>query len=182
MSIDNPGDFYLAENFGEENNDDRPVTILGNMLFRKAIDILNITRTISDLLPEEEDGPTTRDLMMQNVTAIPGKIKAAQAVDIYSLKMENAVIIKVNIMELRDQIWACETMHDIDKQYTKVLTDELITFKAIFINWIKNFDKSIDLPDTWRIFNDPASFPPPKDDKSPGEEGYNGSDDADDDD
>ena len=165
MSIDNPGDFYQAENFGEEKNDNQPGSIYGNQLFRKAIDILNITRTISDLLPEDEEetsGTSTKDLMMQNVMAIPGKIKGAMAVDIYSIKMENAVIIKVNMMELKDQIWVCEEVHDADKQYTQVLTDEIAAFKTIFINWIKSFDKMNDVPDSWHIFNDPASFPEDK--------------------
>jgi len=161
MSIDNPGNFYLAENFGHENNDNEPGNIYGNQLFRKAIDILNITRTISDLLPEKEEalGTTTKNLMMQNATVIPGKIKGAIAMDIYSIKMENAVIIKVNILELKSQIWICEEVLDADKEYTAVLADEIVAFKVIFINWIKSFNKMNDLPDDWHIFNDPSSFP-----------------------
>ncbi len=162
MSIDNPGDFFRAENFGQQNNDDEVVTILGNLLFSKSIDILNLCLAICDLLPEEEDGISTKSLIMQNATAIPAKIKGAMAMDIYHIRMENAVIIKVNFMELKDQIWVCREMHGVDPEYTEVFAKELRCFKALFIRWIQNFDKIKDLPDSWRIFNDPASFPEDK--------------------
>ena len=51
---------------------------------------------------------------MQNATVMPGKIKASLAVDVFSLMMENAVIIKVNMMELNNQLWACEHIENIE--------------------------------------------------------------------
>ena len=163
MSIDNPGNFLDADNFSDNNNKSdswKPVKINGNALFKKAIDILNITKTIGDLLPDDADNfASTKNLMMQNATIIPGKIKAALAVDVYSLMMENAVIIKVNMMELKDQLWACEYIENIEVKYLKVLEQEIDVFKKIFVAWVTSFDKASDLPDEWHLFNDPASFP-----------------------
>jgi hypothetical protein len=161
MSIDNPGRFFDAEDFDRDDEDKlKPVNIYGQELFKKAIDILNITTTITDLLPEQPDERAgTADLMLENAYKIPAKIKGAMGMEYYSLMMENAVIIKVNVMELNAQIWACEEMHGIEKKYTQVLENEIAAFKELFIQWIKAFDKTNDLPDGWHLFNDPSTFP-----------------------
>jgi hypothetical protein len=162
MSIDNPGNFFDAENFPKDDseNSDERIKILGNMLFKKSIDILNITQTIGDLLADDEDGTAAADLMMENALKIMVKVKSALPVDnVYSLVMENAVIIKINAKELLIQLWACEAIHGLDKSYVTVLKEEIIRFKAIFIRWVQSFDKESDLPDDWYLFNDPNSFP-----------------------
>ena len=97
---------------------------------------------------------------MHNALMVPSLIKGAMAVDdTYSHVMENAVIIKVNIMELRDQLWACENLEEIEVKYLDVLEKEIDTFKGIFIQWVSCFDKSSDLPDEWHLFNNPGDFP-----------------------
>ncbi len=160
MSINNPGNFFHAEDFdGDEEDRLKPVNIYGQELFRKAIDILNVATTIGDLLPEDENLPSTKSLMLENAMKVPVKIKGAMAMEVYSLMMESAVIIKVNIMELKAQLWACEELHGIEEQYINVLKNEIVLFKEIFIRWIGAFDKTNDLPDDWHIFNDPATFP-----------------------
>ncbi len=79
--------------------------------------------------------------------------------NVYCLVMERAVIIKVNISELKTQLWACKEMHGIEKKYIAVLKDEIELFKQIFIQWVTYFYKENDLPDDRYLFNDPASFP-----------------------
>jgi hypothetical protein len=161
MSIDNPGNFFNAEDFDRDDEDKlKPVNIYGQELFKKAIDILNITTTITDLLPEQpEERASTAALMLENAYKIPAKIKGAMGMEYYSLMMENAVVIKVNVMELKTQLWACEAIHGIEKKYTDVLKNEIAAFKELFIQWIKAFDKTNDLPDDWHLFNDPSTFP-----------------------
>lgn len=163
MSEDNIGNFFGAENFqdGENNGDSlKPVKIYGQELFKKAIDILNLTKTICDLLPEDDHADITKRLMMENAMIVPGKIKGAMGVDdVYSIVMESAVIIKVNICELKAQLWACSNIDCVEERYLDVLKDEIDEFKNIFIRWVSSFDKENDLPDEWHLFNDPASFP-----------------------
>jgi hypothetical protein len=161
MSIENPGRFFNAADWDDDDEDKmQPAYIYGKELYKKAVDILNITTIITDLLPEEPDEMVnTTSLMMANAYKIPAKIRGAMVMDLYSLKMENAVIIKVNVMELKNQIWACEEMHGIETKYTDVLKKEIEAFKELFIQWIQAFDKSNDVPDDWHLFNDPGTFP-----------------------
>ena len=165
MSDNNLGNFFDAENFKNESDDRnsenwKPVKFFGNELFKKGIDILNLTRTICDVLPVDEHAEITKQLMMENAMLVTSKIKGAMAIDeVYSLVMENAVIIKVNICQLKDQLWACNAIHEVEQKYLDVLNDEIESFKKIFIQWVGSFDKENDLPDEWHLFNDPAKFP-----------------------
>ncbi len=160
MSDDNIGRFV---NYHEDDDDDeswKPINQLGKELYRKSIDILNLAQTMCDMLPEnDEHADHTRHMIMQNACIIPAKIKGAMVMEYYSLMIENAVIIKVNAVELRTGLWSCSTMHDIEQKYVDVIRDEIENFRKIFINWIGAFDKTNDLPDEWHLFNDPASFP-----------------------
>lgn len=161
---DNLGNFHDPDDFDrdDEKGGDawKPENIYGNELFKKSIEILNLTETICSMLPEgDRESEFTARLMMENATIVPGKIKGAIAMDIYSLKMENAVIIKVNIMQLKVQLWSCEAIHEMERKYLDVLRDEIEAFRQVFIKWVTSFDKSNDLPDEWHLFNDPSTFP-----------------------
>jgi hypothetical protein len=160
--INNPGNFFNSDEFDRDDEEDywKPVKINGRALFKKSIDILNLSTIICDLLDAVEEDGITQRLILENATRIPAKIRGGMAVDdVYCIVMENAVIIKVNICELKAQLWACEELHGIDKKYVKVLRDEIEVFKGLFIQWVRSFDKTNDLPDEWWLFNDPESFP-----------------------
>ena len=73
-------------------------------MFKKAIDTLNINRTIGDLLADADGGDDTARLMIENAVMVPAKIRGAMSMDdVCSLVMKRAVIIKVNITELKIQ-------------------------------------------------------------------------------
>lgn len=162
MSDDNIGRFmsYHDDDDDDDNESWKPVNQFGKALYRKSVDILNLAQTLCDMLPENDDHAAhTEHMIMQNACIIPAKIKGAMAMEYYSLMIENAVIVKVNAVELCTALWACSTMHGIDQKYVDVIREEIEVFRKIFINWVGAFDKTNDLPDEWHLFNDPASFP-----------------------
>lgn len=162
MEDENLGNFFDAFDDNEDSQETwKPIKIHGNALYKKAIEILNLTVTICDLFVEDDDqSETTKKLMMENALLIPAKIKGGMAIDeTYSLVMENAVIIKVNICELKAQLWACEVLHEIDKEYIAVLHNEINLFRQLFVDWVSSFSRDNDLPDEWHLFNDPSTFP-----------------------
>ncbi|MEI9955234.1 MAG: hypothetical protein WDM90_02770 [Ferruginibacter sp.] len=165
MSDENIGGFFNYHDMEDDDDDEKaeswkPIKTHGNALYRKSIDILNLARTICDMLPEDEDEIiSTKSLIMQNAYLIPAKIKGAMGMEYYLLMIENAVIIKVNACQLREQLWACNHLHGIERKYTDVLRNEIEEFRKIFISWVTSFDKENDLPDEWHLFNDPSTFP-----------------------
>ena len=162
MNNDNLGNFFNADDFGEDDENEeswKPIKVNGNALFKKAVDILNLTQSLCDVLPENEQAENTERLMLENAMVVATKIKGAISVDeIYSIVMENAVIIKTNIVQLKAQLIACNALHGIEENYLDVLRQEIAAFKKIFIQWVKCFDKENDLPDEWHLFNDPSTF------------------------
>ena len=161
MSDENIGGFFSYDGMykGEDNESWKPVNQHAKALYKKGIDILNFTQTMCDMLPDDDHATDTKSLMMQNAMLISAKIAGAKGMELYSLMMESAVIIKVNVTQLRDQLWACKTFHNIEQQYIDVLRNEIDEFRKIFISWVTSFDKENDVPDEWHLFNDPASFP-----------------------
>jgi hypothetical protein len=167
MGDDDIGNFFRAEEFEKDDDNEgedwKPEKQYAKELFRKSIEILNLTDTICSMLPgdEEEDGQAsfTQRLMKENAMIVPPKIRGAMAMDTYSLKMENAVIIKVNICQLKVQLWSCEAIHGLERKYVEVMRSEIEAFREIFVKWVVSFDKTIDYPDEWHLFNDPSAFP-----------------------
>lgn len=162
MNNDNLGNFFNAGDFDdeEENADSwKPVKVNGNALFKKAIDILNLTESLCDVLPDDDHAATTKRLMLENAMLVPSKIKGAMAIDdVYSVVMESAVIIKVNMIQLKAQLWACSALHGVEEKYLDVLRNEIEGFRKIFVQWVMAFDKANDHPDEWHLFNDPSTF------------------------
>ena len=162
MSDENIGRFINNHDEDDDGKSEswKPIAKYGKELYRKSIDILNLAQTMCDMLPEDDDhADSTKHLIMQNAYLIPAKIKGAVAMEYYSLMIENAVIVKVNAVELKTALWACNTLHGIEQKYVDVIRNEIEAFQKIFINWISSFDKANDLPDEWHLFNDPSTFP-----------------------
>ena len=161
MSDENIGRFINNHDEDDDGKSEswKPIAKYGKELYRKSIDILNLAQTMCDMLPEDDDhADSTKHLIMQNAYLIPAKIKGAVAMEYYSLMIENAVIVKVNAVELKTALWACNTLHGIEQKYVDVIRNEIEAFQKIFINWISSFDKANDLPDEWHLFNDPSTF------------------------
>lgn len=120
-------------------------------VFQKAEEIVDITRAIVDSIDEEKDVLLMREQMMVNAYTIPAKIAGAEAGDLYSIRMDNAVLIKLAARELQTQTSFCNSEELCDPKYLELLQNEIENFRKLFIEWIKSFDKSNDIDDEWNI-------------------------------
>ncbi|MBC8155003.1 MAG: hypothetical protein H7Z72_19085, partial [Bacteroidetes bacterium] len=80
------------------------------------------------------------------------KIVGAEGGDLYTLRMENAVIVKIHARELLAQTSYCKAERLADPAYLLVLRDEIEAFRELFVEWINSFDKDNDVPDEWGLF------------------------------
>ena len=120
-------------------------------VFKKAEEIVEITRAIVDSIDEEKDELHVREQMMLNAYTIPAKIAGAEGGDLYSIRMDNAVLIKLAARELQAQTSLCHAEELCDPKYLQLLRDEIASFRELFIEWIKSFDKNNDIEDEWNI-------------------------------
>lgn len=105
---------------------------------------------------DEEDIKTFAEhykgLMMEDVMVINAKLRGAEAADLYSLRMENAVLIKIHAVSLLTATSGLKMMGLSNNKYLQLLRDEIEAFRKLFVEWINSFDRSNDIPDDWGLF------------------------------
>jgi hypothetical protein len=113
---------------------------------------------------DEEDIKTFAEhykgLMMEDVMMMNAKLRGAEAADLYSLRMENAVVIKIHAVSLLTATSGLKMMGLSNNKYLQLLRDEIEAFRKLFVEWVNSFDKTNDIPDDWGLFSDPNSNNP----------------------
>jgi hypothetical protein len=108
---------------------------------------------------DEEDiksfGEHYRSMMMEDVMMISAKLRGAEGGDLYTLRMENATIIKMHARSLLTTTSGLKMMGLSNNKYLQLLRDEIEEFRKLFVEWINSFDKMNDIPDGWGMFYDP---------------------------
>ena len=123
-------------------------------IYQKAMEILDVTESIVDLLDKEDPmSEMHRQLMMEDAMIIGPKLAGAHAMDDYILKMENAVIIKIHVRSLLTHTASLKIEGLVDIQYLQLLRNEIEAFRLLFLEWIAKFeiDTTKD-PDGWGLF------------------------------
>lgn len=118
-------------------------------VFRKAREIGEITRTITETIDEEADIFRIKEYMLANGYLLGAKIAAAEGGDLYGIRMENAVLIKLAARELLTQTIMCEDEELCNLEYLQLLRNEIEQFRLLFIEWVNSFDKNNDIEDDW---------------------------------
>lgn len=107
----------------------------------------------------EEDvatfGEHYKSMMMEDVMIMNTKLRGAEAGDLYSIRMENAVIIKTHAVSLLTATSGLKMIGLSNNKYLQLLRDEIEEFRKLFVEWINSFDKTNDIPDGWGLFYDP---------------------------
>lgn len=131
-------------------------------IYQKAELIFQLTRSLVASLPENDDYiQGTKHLMLEDAMIIPSKIAGAEGGDLYSIRMQNAAIIREHAMHLYVQIGSLRFNNDYkDLEYVNLLRNEIDAFKLLFIEWVANFDTVNYFWDDWEMFNPPGTVAP----------------------
>ena len=153
---------FEDENDNHKSHDD----IKKLPIYQKAILISKLVRQIIEVV-EKTDIKVRRDIekemikhnldyLMQNCLIIPGKISGAEAVEIYDLKMENAVLIRKAARELITDARGLQMHGYKETEYLDLLRNEIEEFRILFAEWVKTFDPQNYSIDRWGLFNPPG--------------------------
>jgi hypothetical protein len=122
-------------------------------IYKKALEILDLTEQIVDTFEDENTGKMHRQIMLEDAMIIPAKIAGAEAMDDYILKMENATVIKIHARSLLTQTSSAKYLHLQDERYLKLLRDEIESFRLLFKAWIQTFEVDTTKEgDGWGLF------------------------------
>lgn len=122
-------------------------------VYKKAMEIAEITHTITEMIEPEKDVLEMRSQMLGNAYTLAAKIAGAEGGDLYSIRFDNATLIKLAARELRAQTSLLKHEKICDEKYIKLLRDEIGKFRILFLDWVRSFDKTNDIEDEWDFKN-----------------------------
>lgn len=127
-------------------------------VFKKADEILELAEVIAEALKEDDKKEHLAAEIVSNAMLIQVKIAGAEGGNLYSLRMQNAVLIKIAVQDMFNAIVFSSMVKINEEDYVELMRDKIEEFRLIFVDWIRSFDKSNDIPDNWAIRFD-ASTP-----------------------
>jgi len=129
-------------------------------VFQKAREIFDIIKEIADLVPKDDEILQSLVAQMQgDAMLIQSKIAGAEAGDLYSIRMENACIIRKAAHDLMIIKHSFKSFGFRYSEYFDIVRDRIEEFRILFIDWVESFDKWNYIIDRWGLFNPPGIGP-----------------------
>ena len=103
-------------------------------------------------------------MMRDDAMIISAKIAGAEGGNLYSIRMQNAAIIRDHAMHLYVQVGSLRFHKSFKEvEYVKLIRKEIDEFRLLFIEWVASFDTNNHYWDEWGLFNPPGAIPPSED-------------------
>lgn len=132
------------------------------VIYHKAMNLCKLVDSILLVIPEDDEFlQATKGIMMEDAMMMAAKIAGAEGGDLYSIRMQNAAIIRYHAMNLYTHVGSLRFHEGFkDVEYVTLIRQELDDFKALFIEWVESFDKTNHIWDDWQLFNPAGAIPP----------------------
>ena len=135
-------------------------------IYQKAELIYQLVESLMTTLADDDDFiQNTKELMRADAMLITAKIAGAEGGDLYSIRMQNAALIREYAMHLYVQVGSLRFQENYtDLEYVKLIRKEIEEFRLLFIDWVNGFDTNNHIWDEWGLFNPLGSIAPTDDD------------------
>jgi hypothetical protein len=134
------------------------------LIYKKGLEIYEVVRTITDLIPEENEMLLSlKNQMLRDALMLSVKVAAAEGGDLYDIKMECAAIIRKAAYDLMIQNHSLKMFGFEHVEYFQIVRDLIEEYRLLFIEWVARFDKWNYVIDRWGLFNPPGIGPHDKD-------------------
>jgi hypothetical protein len=134
-------------------------------IYRKAEDIFRLVNGLLETIPVDDDYlNATKHMMLEDCNIISAKIAGAEGGDEYTIRMQNAAIIREYAMHLYVQVGSLRFHESFkDKDFVILIRKEIDEFRLLFIDWVAGFDTNNYFWDDWELFNPPGAIRPDPD-------------------
>lgn len=149
---DDDFEFEQPDESDKKEFEEREKKIHNLPIMKKAREIYDLTRAITETFDKEKDQLRMREHMLSCAVILGPKIAGAAGSDSYMIQMENAVIIKMNARDLLASTSLVRAESLSQPEYLQVLRDEIENFRLLFLEWIKTFKDSEKWDDGWGMF------------------------------
>ena len=120
-------------------------------VYIKSQELFDLVDIISETLKDDEMKEHLAVQMMSNAALVQAKIAGAEGGGLYSIRMQNAVLIKMAVHDMFNAVSFASMVKINEEDYVKLLREKIEEFRLVFVDWIRGFDKSYDIPDNWGI-------------------------------
>ncbi len=120
-------------------------------VYQKAQELFDLAEVIAESLKEDEMKEHLAAQMFSNAAMIQAKIAGAEGGGLYSLRMQNAVLIKLAVQDMFNAVSFASMVEINEEDYVDLMRDKIDEFRLVFNDWIRGFDKTYDIPDNWAI-------------------------------
>jgi hypothetical protein len=120
-------------------------------VYRKAQELFDLAEIIADALKEDEMKEHLAVQMLSNAALVQAKIAGAEGGGLYSLRMQNAVLIKLAVQDMFNAVSFASMVEINEEDYVDLMREKVDEFRIVFNEWIRGFDKTYDIPDNWAI-------------------------------
>lgn len=120
-------------------------------VYQKALELFELVDLISESLKEDDMRESLAVQMCSNAAIVRAKIVGAEGSGLYSLKMQNAVLIKLAVQDMFNAVSFASMVKINEEDYVQLMRDKIEEFRIVFVEWIRGFDKTYDIPDNWAI-------------------------------
>jgi hypothetical protein len=126
-------------------------------IFKKADEIYELANIIAEALKEDDKKEHLAGEIIGNAMLIQVKIAGAEGGGLYSLRMQNAVLIKLAVQDMFNAVSFASMVEINEEDYVDLMREKVEEFRLEFRNWIRGFDKAYDIPDNWGIRYDSST-------------------------
>jgi hypothetical protein len=120
-------------------------------VYQKSQELFDLADVISESLKENEMKEHLAAQMISNAAMIQAKIAGAEGGSLYSIRMQNAVLIKLAVQDMFNAVTFASMVEINEEDYVELMREKIEEFRLVFLDWIRGFDKSYDIPDNWGI-------------------------------
>jgi hypothetical protein len=120
-------------------------------VYQKAQELFDLAEVIAEALKEDEMKEHLAAQMLSNAAMVQAKIAGAEGGGLYSLRMQNAVLIKLAVQDMFNAVSFSSMVEINEEDYVDLMRDKVEEFREVFVEWIRGFDKGYDIPDNWAI-------------------------------
>jgi hypothetical protein len=131
-----------------------PGILAASDVYKQWRELFGLVIAFAENLEDEHDETnqtTTKSLIYQNAMIVAPKIIGAVSVDTFSMKMENAALVRSNCRQMMEQINFAVLMGWSDETYKQVIEESVDQFKYLFRIWVATFERNGD-EDEWGLF------------------------------
>jgi hypothetical protein len=106
-------------------------------VYQKSQELFDLADVIAESLKEDSMKEHLAIQMCSNAALIQAKIAGAEGGSLYSLRMQNAVLIKLAVQDMFNAVSFASMVKINEEDYVQLMREKVEEFRLVFVEWIR---------------------------------------------